>query len=128
MNLNIEAAKFELELPKALKPTKLKINFTDRVKELNNTDIPYISSSDSYKISYGFTMEEINRYVKLLSTANGKDYDLTAGSISVELFANNDDNSFSGSTNELKIEKTFNISNASITYTFKDEDSNLYEI
>lgn len=126
-DLNIEAAKFELELPKALKPTKLKINFTDRVKELNNTDIPYISSSDSYKISYDFTMEEINRYVKLLSTANGKDYDLTAGSISVELFANNDDNSFSGSTNELKIEKTFNISNASITYTFKDEDSNLYE-
>jgi len=127
-DLNIEAAKFELELPKALKPTKLKIiNFTDRVKELNNTDIPYISSSDSYKISYYFTREEINRYVKLLSTANGKDYDLTAGSISVELFANNDDNSFSGSTNELKIEKTFNISNASITYTFKDEDSNLYE-
>lgn len=126
-DLNIEAAKFELELPKALKPTKLKINFTDRVKELNNTDIPYISSSDSYKISYDFTREEINRYVKLLSTANGKDYDLTAGSISVELFANNDDNSFSGSTNELKIEKTFNISNASITYTFKDEDSNLYE-
>ncbi len=126
-DLNIEAAKFELELPKALKPTKLKINFTDRVKELNNTDIPYISSSDSYKISYDFTREEINRYVKLLSIANGKDYYLTAGSISVELFANNDDNSFSGSTNELKIEKTFNISNASITYTFKDEDSNLYE-
>lgn len=126
-DLKVESAKFEFEMPKSLKPNKLKIYFSDKVKELDNTQITYTSDYDSYTVTYNFTRAEVEKYVVLFSDAEGKTYNLTAGDISLELFVNNDDNSFSGSTQDLKIEKLINIPNPSITYTFKDEDNIPYE-
>jgi hypothetical protein len=122
-DLEINSAEFKLELPKTLQPVNLLIEDIDG-NELDRINLSTITSTGNSYIVEHIIAANISEFARLKTSDEGKTYTLDAGKITVDLYVNNADGSFSST--DLKIEQEVSSAGPTITYEFIDGKGNTY--
>lgn len=122
-DLEINSAKFKLKLPKTLHPANPLIediygNELDKVDPSNIT-----ATDDSYIVEHVIDTN-VSDFARIKTSDEGKTYTLDAGIITVDLYVNNADGSFSGT--DLNIEQEVSSAGPTITYEFIDGKGKTY--
>lgn len=122
-DLEINSAEFKLRLPKSLQPANLLVEDING-NELDTIDLSTITATgDSYIVEH-IIDTNVSKFARVITTDEGKTYTLDAGKITIDLYVNNADGSFSSSS--LKTIQEVNSAGPTITYEFIDGKGKTY--